>query len=190
MTLHNLCSKARSLLSQDRSNHQYTVGIRSIHAYRRFARTTGGKEMKKLIFLTLLIFPVYLMAAEENDIGLAAHNMFDNRISLGLSTKVQHRLLVNMRAQLQATRAIIDWIADEKYEKASRISHARLGLTDEMRRIYDLSKNEDFRNLGLAFHKSATELEAALKTKDMKKSLRALRDTMGYCVQCHNKFRQ
>ena len=146
--------------------------------------------MNRCIFLILLLLPVCTRAAEEDDIGLTAHNIADTRISLGLSTRINHRLLVNMRAQLQATRAIIDWIADEKYEKASRISHARLGLTDEMRRIYDLSKNEDFRNLGLAFHKSATELEAALKTKDMKKSLRALRDTMGYCVQCHSKFRQ
>lgn len=146
--------------------------------------------MKKLIFLTLLIFPVYLMAAEENDIGLAAHNMFDNRISLGLSTKVQHRLLVNMRAQLQAIQTIIGLLAGERFEKASKIPQTRLALTDEMRQIYDLSKNQDFKNLGLDFHKSAVGLGAAMQTKDMKTSLQALHNTMGYCVQCHSKFRQ
>lgn len=146
--------------------------------------------MKRIVLLTLLLVPVSTIAAEENDIGLTAHNIFDNRIPLGLSTKVQHRLLVNMRAQLQATRTIIGLLAEEKFEKASKISHERLGLTDEMRRIYDLSKNEDFKDLGLAFHNSATGLETALQTKDTKKSLRALHDTMGYCVQCHGKFRQ
>lgn len=146
--------------------------------------------MKKFIFPMLLLSPICTMAAEEDDIGLTAHDIFDNRISLGLSTKVKHRLLVNMRAQLQATQTIIGLIAEEKYEKASKISRARLGLTDEMKRIYDLSKNEDFRNLGMAFHNSAAGLGTALQTNDMKKSLRALRDTTGYCVQCHNKFRQ
>jgi Cytochrome C' len=150
--------------------------------------------MNKIILLIFLQMPIYApicaIASQEDDIGLTAHNIFDNRISLGLSTKVQHRLLVNMRAQFKATQAIIGLLAREKFESASKIAHTRLGLTNEMRQIYDLSKNEDFRNLGLASHKSAAELETALQTKDMKKSLQALRDTMGYCVQCHSKFRQ
>jgi hypothetical protein len=95
-----------------------------------------------------------------------------------------------MRAHLKATQMIVGLLAEARFEKAAKIARARLGLTDETRQIYDLSKNEDFRNLGLASHKSAAELETALQTKDMKKSLQALRDTMGYCVQCHSKFRQ
>jgi cytochrome c556 len=146
--------------------------------------------MKKIILLALLLSPVCSSAADENDIGLTAHGIFDNRIALGFSTKVQHRLSVNMRAQMQATQTIIGLLAEEKFEKASSISHTKFGLTDEMKQIYDLSRNEDFRELGLAFHNSATGLEAALQTKDMKKSLQALRNTMGYCVQCHSKFRQ
>jgi len=116
--------------------------------------------------------------------------MFDKRTSLGLSSKVKHRQLVNMRAQMAATQAIIGLLAEGKFEKASKISRTKFGLTDEMKQIYDLSKNEDFKNLGLAFHNSADELGTALQTKDMKKSLQALSNTMGYCVQCHNKFRQ
>jgi hypothetical protein len=146
--------------------------------------------MKKIILLTLLLAPISTIAAEEDNIGLAAHNIFDNRISLGLSTKVKHRQLVNMRTQMQATQTIIGLLAEEKFERASKISHTKLGLTDEMKQIYDLSKNGDFKKLGLAFYNSSTELETALQTKDMKKSLQALRNTMGYCVQCHSRFRQ
>jgi cytochrome c556 len=146
--------------------------------------------MKRTILLTLLLIPASTIAAGENDIGLAAHNMVDNRISLGLSTKVKHRQLVNMRAQLQATQMIIGLLAEEKFEKASTISHTKFGSTDEMNQIYDLTNNEDFKKLDLAFHSSATEFEATLKTKDMKRSLQALRNTMGYCVSCHRKFRQ
>jgi hypothetical protein len=146
--------------------------------------------MKKIVLLTLLLSPVCSIAADENDIGLTAHGIFDNRIALGFSTKVKHRLLVNMRAQMQATQTIIGLLAEEKFEKASKISHTKFGLTGEMKQIYDLSKNEDFKTLGLAFHNSAAGLEAALQTKDMKKSLQALRNTMAYCVQCHSRFRQ
>lgn len=147
--------------------------------------------MEKFITLTLLLLaPVISIAAGNDDIGLSAHNMFDNRISLGLSTKVNHRLLVNMRAQMLATQTIIGLLAGEKFERAVKISRTKLALTDEMKQIYDLSKNEDFKKLGLAFHNSATELEVALRTKDMKKSLQALHHTMEYCVQCHREFRQ
>ena len=89
-----------------------------------------------------------------------------------------------------AVQAIIGLLAEEKFAQTSKISRAKFGLTDEMKQIYDLSKNEDFKKLGLAFHASADELATALQTKDMKKSLQALDNTMGYCVQCHNKFRQ
>jgi hypothetical protein len=146
--------------------------------------------MNKIILLMSLLAPICTMAAQEDDIGLTAHDISDLRISLGLSTRIQHRLLVNMRAQLIAAQTIVGLLAEGQFERAAKISHARLGMSDEMRRIYDLSKNDDFKNLGLAFHKSAAALETALQTKDMKQSLQALHDTMGYCVQCHSKFRQ
>jgi hypothetical protein len=149
-----------------------------------------NKIMIPVLLLGYLLTPMRLQAAENDTMGLTAHNIFDNRTYLGLSTKVKHRQLVNMRAQLAATQTIIRLLAEEKFEKAAKISRAKLGLTDEMKQIYDLSKNEDFKKLGLTFHSSADELEAALLSKDMKKSLQALQNSMSYCVQCHNKFRQ
>ncbi len=150
--------------------------------------------MNKILILTLTLTPLLThmsaTAAQDDTIGLTAHNIFDNRTSLGLSAKIKHRQLVNMRAQMAATQAIIGLLAEEKFEKAAKISRAKLGLTDEMKQIYGLSKNEDFKKLGLDFHNSADELATTLQSKDLKKSLQALRNTMGYCVQCHNKFRQ
>lgn len=150
--------------------------------------------MKKIVTVALqlafLLTPSFSTAAEDGTIGLTAHNLFDNRVSLDLSAKIKHRQLVNMRAQMAATQAIINLLAGGKFEKASKIARAKFGLSDEMKQIYDLSKNEDFKKLGLAFHNSADELGAALQSKDMNKSLQALQNTMGYCVQCHNQFRQ
>jgi hypothetical protein len=145
--------------------------------------------MKNILMLAFLLLPGVAIAGEE-DIGLTAHNMFDTRISLDLTPPIKHRLLVNMRAQLAAIQTIIGLLAEEKFGQAYKISRAKLGLSDELKQIYERANNEDYKNLGLAFHDSADELATALQTKDMKKSLQALRNTMGYCVQCHNKFRQ
>lgn len=145
--------------------------------------------MKKILMLVFLLLPGVAIAAED-DIGLTAHNLFDNRISLGLSPPIKHLQLVNMRAKLTAIQTIIGLLAEEEFGQAYKISRAKLGLSDEMKQIYERANNKDYKNLGLAFHDSADELGTALQTKNMKKSLQALRNTMGYCVQCHNKFRQ
>jgi hypothetical protein len=42
----------------------------------------------------------------------------------------------------------------------------------------------------LAAGNSADELAKTLLAKDLKKSLLALRKSMGYCLECHKKFRR
>ena len=146
--------------------------------------------MNKFVMLAFLLIPVAGMAEEQGIAGLTAHNIVDNRATLGLSPRMKHRLLSNMREQLTATRAIIGMLAQEKFEKASTTARTKLGMTEDLKKIYDTSKNEDFKKLGLAANTSADELAKTLQTKDLKKSLQALRETMGYCQQCHSKFRQ
>jgi hypothetical protein len=148
-----------------------------------------GASMKKILMLAFLLLPGVAIAAKV-DIGLTAHNLFDTRTSLDLTPPIKHRLLVNMRAQLATIQTITGLLADEKFGQAYKISRAKLGLSDELKQIYERANNEDYKNLALTFHDSADKLGAALQTKDMKKSLQALRNAMGYCVQCHNKFRQ
>ena len=146
--------------------------------------------MKKFVMLAFLLIPVAGMAEEQGISGLTAHNIVDNRATLNLSPRMKHRLLSNMREQLAATRAIIGMLAQEKFEKASTTARTKLGMTEDLKKIYDTSKNEDFKKLGLAANTSVDELAKTLQTKDLKKSLQALRETMGYCQQCHSKFRQ
>jgi cytochrome c556 len=59
-----------------------------------------------------------------------------------------------------------------------------------MKAMCDLFDNEQFRTLGYAFHRSGDDLGAALQSKDVNASLRALNKTMGYCVECHATYRQ
>jgi len=146
--------------------------------------------VKTIVMLALLLIPIAGMAGESSIAGLTAHNINDNRTTLDLNPRMKHRLLTNMRAQMAATQAIIGLLADEKFERAARAARAKLGMSEDLKQIYDASNNEDFKKLGLAAHASAEELAKTLQTKDLKKSLRALRSTMGYCVECHTKFRQ
>ena len=146
--------------------------------------------MKKILILVLLLAPVGAMAGQEGVVGHTAHNMNDKRISLGLSPQMKQHQLSSMRAHLAATQEIIGLLSEGKFDKAAKIAHASLGLTEESKQMCSMIENEDFKKLGFAFHNSADELGDALQTKNMKKSLQALRKTTGYCVQCHEKFRQ
>lgn len=147
-------------------------------------------DMNKFALLAFLLIPVAGMAEEQGIAGLTAHDMVDNRTTLELSTRMKHRLLSNMREQLIATRSIIGLLAQDNFERASSTARTRLGMTEDLKQVYDAANNEDFKKLGMAANNSANELAKTLQTKDLKKSLQALRKTMGNCVQCHNKFRQ
>ncbi|MEO8331138.1 MAG: cytochrome c [Gallionella sp.] len=146
--------------------------------------------MKIILMLALLSIPVSGLAKEQGIAGLTAHDIVDNRTTLKLSPRMKHRLLSNMRAQMAATQTIIGLLAEEKFNSAESTARAKLGMTEDLKQIYDKSQNEDFKKLGLAAHSSANELANTLQTKDLKGSLQALRKTMGFCVQCHRKFRQ
>jgi hypothetical protein len=144
--------------------------------------------MKKILMLTLLLAPVADCVAATH-MG-KAHNMMDRRISLGLSDEMRQHQLVNMRAHLAAVQEITGLLAEKKYDKAAKIAHSQLGMTEEMKKMCDSFGNEEFKALGLAFHNSGDDLGRALKSKNPRKALKALNKTLGYCVQCHEKFQQ
>ena len=151
--------------------------------------------MKKIMMLMgILLFAGVTFNSFAEDEGSKTEHMMhsanDDRISLGLSPAMKQHQLSNMRSHVEAVRSIVGFLSEGSFNKASRIAHSKLGLTDEMKKMCNSFENEAFKNLGLAFHKSGDELGEALQTKDMAKSLRALHKTMEYCVQCHATFRQ
>ena len=119
-----------------------------------------------------------------------AHDVMDSRTSLNLSPEMKQHQLSNMRSHVEAVQSIVGLLAREEFDRAAQIAHSRLGLTEEMQKMCGMFRNEEFNQLGLAFHKSGDDLGNALQSKDMAKSLQALHSTMEYCVQCHAKFRQ
>ena len=114
----------------------------------------------------------------------------DTRTSLGLSQEMKQHQLSNMRSHVEAIKSIVGLMAEGKFEDASMIAHAKLGLTPEMKEMCSMFNNEKFEQLGLAFHKSGDDLGNVLQTRDVNASLRALNKTMQYCVECHATYRQ
>ncbi len=154
---------------------------------------------RTLFFLTILLSAgmgstSFAEGAKPQMNSMQQHGMMshanDGRISLGLPPKMKTHQLMNMRSHLEAIQTIIALMETGDFDKASEVAHEKLGLTEDMKKMCSMFNNDDFRNLGFQFHKSADVLSETLKTKDMSKSLHALRDTMGYCVQCHATFRQ
>ncbi len=114
----------------------------------------------------------------------------DERISLNLPPMMKKHQLANMRAHLDAVRKIVSAIGEDDFEAASEIAGQQLGSNEKMMKMCNSFENEAFKGMGLAFHKSGDELAKTLKTADLKESLRALNNTMNYCVSCHATFRQ
>jgi len=132
--------------------------------------------------------------AGDSDMHMIGHRHemgeMDTRISLGISPSMKQHQLSNMRSHVEAIKSIVGLMAESKFEDASVIAHAKLGLTPEMKKMCSMFDSERFRQLGLAFHKSGDDLGDVLKTKDVNASLRALNKTMQYCVECHARYRQ
>ena len=155
--------------------------------------------IKQITLMLMMIFFVGTAqisnANEENSSAgkMIHHNMKhmnDGRISLGLSPEMKQHQLTNMRSHLEAVQTIVGLIAEREFGKASEIAHSKLGLTEEMQKMCNKFNNNEFKELGLAFHKSGDDLGDALNAQDTKKSLLALHNTLGYCTQCHATFKQ
>ena len=147
------------------------------------------------ILLTIGVNQASFAADDTSATSLKSHHHMmghtsDDRISLGLSPQMKAHQLANMRSHVEAVQTIIGLMATGDFNTASETAHSQLGLTEEMQRMCGMFGNEDFKNLGLAFHKSGDALGDALETKDVDNSLSALHTTLGYCVQCHATFRQ
>ncbi len=154
--------------------------------------------MKKNLLLVAALFGsglvISVFAAEGGasmDHSMHHQHVMDDRVSAGVSPEMKQHQLANMRSHVAAVQSIVGHLAKNEFDQASQEAHSKLGLTDEMKKMCTtMSDNKEFTSLGLAFHKSGDDLGDALQTKDMKKSLQALHDTMDYCVKCHATFRQ
>jgi len=136
----------------------------------------------------------------------------DGRESAGIPAQMKTRHLARMRSHLETINEVVDAMARGDFNQASESVRNNLamrpgmgagmgggmGMGQGMRAgtgqgaggMCKGMPNKEFRALGMAFHESAGKLADVLKQGDMKNSLRALNNTMNYCIQCHASYRQ
>lgn len=153
--------------------------------------------MKRIVIAVLVFIGMVGLNIALAEDGMMHHDSHhhdmsstDTRTSLGVTGEMKQHQLSNMRGHVEAIKLIVGLMSEGKFEDASKIAHAKIGLTPEMQSMCGMFNNENFTKLGLAFHKSGDDLGDALLTKDVNASLRALNKTMQYCVECHATYRQ
>ena len=116
--------------------------------------------------------------------------VYDKRVSLKLNAMQKNHQKTIMRDHLDAVQNIITLLSSDKYKEASKLAYERLGSTTKMRLMCASFGDKNFENLGLEFHKSADKMSEIFKTRNKEQSLKALSNTMNYCVQCHATYQQ
>jgi len=134
----------------------------------------------------------------------------DERESAGIPAPMKTRHLARMRNHLEAVHDIVDAMARGEFGEASKTARQELAMRPGMAGkgmgqgkgmgmgqgkgmgggMCKGMTNEEFKSLGMGFHKSAGKLADVLEQGDMKASLTALSNTMNYCISCHASFRQ
>jgi len=149
----------------------------------------GAEEMKSHEMMSgMKMHGMQMNGMKMGDSAMAGTE--DSRTSLNLPAAMRGNQLAMMREHLKAVDDIVAYISEGKFDAASKTAHLKLGLTPEMKKMCNMFGNDNFRTMGLAFHKSADELGDVLKTGNVKRSLAALHRTMDKCVRCHATFRQ
>ncbi len=151
--------------------------------------------MKKTVFLFLALFAVSAMAVSPaeakthmgKDGGMAMGDSGDDDRSLiaGSPAETAKRLM-HMREHLSTVQKVVASLALGDFNGASGITEKGFGHGHG---VGKKAGDEAFSGMENAFEESTEELAKTLKSKDMKKSLAALEDTLQICESCHDTFK-
>lgn len=114
------------------------------------------------------------------------------RMALDLPPAAQEGLKLTMREHLEAIDAIVGALAREDFAKAATLANEELGFSKHhvaMQREEGATFPAAYHELAMAHHKAAEDLGAVIPSKDFKKILPRLEQTIHACVKCHQLFR-
>jgi len=114
------------------------------------------------------------------------------RTALNLPPASQEGLKLTMREHLEAIEAIVAALAREDFVKAATLANEELGFPKHhvaMQREQGATFPPAYHELAMAHHQAAEALGTAIPTKDLKKILPQLEQTIHACVKCHQAFR-
>lgn len=110
-------------------------------------------------------------------------------ISLPSASAKEHRAV--MLQHLESVQAIINALAEEKYELAKGLTESHLGFfrhREMMARQEPANFPPAYHDLAMAHHEAAEQLAGIIPTKDLKQIMTKLNDVLKACVACHHEY--
>jgi hypothetical protein len=117
--------------------------------------------------------------------------MMDKRIPVPLVPHMALHQKQNMREHLEAIQSIVVGISMNDF-KMIETAAAKMGYTKKMEQMCQMmgAGAEGFAERAISFHKTAEQVVLAAKSRDKKKVLSSLADTLAQCTSCHGSYRQ
>ncbi len=140
--------------------------------------------MKNTIILFFALFTVSTIAVSSAE--AIGHIGDDGRSLISGSPAESAKRLMHMRAHLGTIQKVVAALALGDFSGASGITKKGFGHGHG---IGIKADSEAFSEMEYVFSESTGKLAKTLNTKDMKKSLAALDDTLQICESCHDAFK-
>lgn len=123
----------------------------------------------------------------------------DNRELVKMPATMQEHMLESMRDHLVALDEILASVSAEKFDEASKVAEARLGMSSfELHGASHMAAYmpKPMQEAGGALHRAASRFAIAARNADMDRSYPAMKDLMGAlsemttaCNGCHVGYR-
>ena len=160
----------------------------------KLVRAWAGMTMASLMLWSSVSFTI----AETNHSGghKPGHGMpkvpLTKRTALDLPPAAKEGLKLTMREHLEAIDAIVGALGREDFARAAILTNEELGFPKHhvaMQREQGATFPPEYHELAMAHHQAAEALGAVIPTRDLKKILPHLEQTIHACVKCHQVFR-
>ncbi|GJL69106.1 MAG: hypothetical protein NPIRA06_17410 [Nitrospirales bacterium] len=118
--------------------------------------------------------------------------LLPKRMVLDLPQAAQEGLKLTMREHLEAIDAIVGALAREDFARAAILTNEELGFPKHhvaMQREQGATFPPEYHKLAMAHHQAAEAMGEMIPTKDLKRILPHLQQTIHACVKCHQVFR-
>jgi len=134
----------------------------------------------KIFFVVML---TYLVTAAQAE---------DARQWVKMPEQMQTHMLSNMRDHLAAFNEILQYLAEEKLDKAAAVAERRLGMSSL--ELHDASHMAKFMPAGMqaagtSMHHAASRFAIKAQEGDVLPAYKALTEITATCVACHNSYR-
>ena len=140
--------------------------------------------MKKVI--TGMIVLGYLI------IGNITNADEDSRQLVKLPDMLQQHMMSNMRDHLVAINEILNYLANEEFDKAAKVAEHRLGMSSlKSHGASHMAKfmPEGMRQAGTNMHRAASRFALKAEEGEALPAYKALTEVTSACVACHADYR-